>query len=134
MSQSLNEAYARIDYGMITKLQNAIADLAKSMKNNIFSTIIGNNYSVKSTRIFGTRFTLAANEEYKTVSFGGSTFADNPVVTATAEDNSDTSGRTATIILRKLTKNNVRVYVKRKTTDKRPITIHLIAVGENGGQ
>lgn len=132
MSQSLNEAYARIDYGMITKLQNSIADLAKSLKNNIFATITGKNYSVKSTRIFATRFTLAANEEYKVVSFGSSTFADKPVVTATAQDNSDTAGRSANIMLRKLTKNRVRVYVKRRNTDKKPITINIIAIGESG--
>lgn len=134
MSQSLNEAYARIDYGFIKKIETTMAEFAKNLKNNVFATILGDNYSVKSTRFFATRFTLAANEEYKVVSFGSSTFAERPIVTATALDNSDTAGRTATIMLRKLTEKSVRVYVKRKTTDKRPITINLIAIGETGEQ
>lgn len=128
---AINEAYARIDYATIQRLQNELDDLKRQMPTGTFSVVRGDSLPIKKTKVFARAVPVGENDKNPfTVQFGSGMFSSNPVVTVTMYDptanKSDTSG--TTIIMRNLTKKSVDVEVTRK--GKGRFVLHVIAIGE----
>jgi len=127
---AINEAYARIDYATIQRLQNELNELKRQIPNGTFAKIRGDSKSVKKTRMFARAVPVSSSDDTVKVEFGSQTFSSNPIVTATIYDPTKNKGDTegATIVMRNLTKKSVVFEVKRK--GKGRFVIHVIAIGE----
>lgn len=128
---AINEAYARIDYGMIQDLQTQINNLKKEINTGVFAKIRNRDCTLKETKFWARGIVIPSNaSDTQKVTFGANTFTKEPVVTATVYDPTRTKDDTegATIILRNITKSSVTLDISRK--GKGPITVFIIAIGE----
>lgn len=131
MSNPINEAYARIDVGAIEKIQSDIRALQNLITTGVFGTLdISNSktgLSIKAVSVYCERINVPANESKITVSFG-TIFDFIPTVTATVRDSTGSLQDTdsVTILISKITRNEVEFFIKKKNFR---CDLHVIAIG-----
>jgi hypothetical protein len=126
---AINEAYARIDYSMLLKMQAQIDDLKKLIPTGKFSAIQNENYSIRGTAVFAQRKNVAKDVDEVVFNFA-QMFDEVPVVTASIGGNSANAHDPleVAVIITEIDKNKVTFEVGRKS--KKNFILNVIAVGK----